>query len=277
MPRVLTAQQVRQYRDEGFLSPVDVMSEEEAIGYRMRFEEAERKYPDQACPENRNNAHLSFVCLDELAHHKVILDVVEDLIGENISFWASVLFIKEPSTPHYVSWHQDGTYMAMNSNEFVTPWLALSPSNLRTGCMSMIPGSHRDQIQEHRDTFAEDNILTRGQEVAEVDESLAVDLILKPGQMSLHHGQVIHGSRPNLSSQRRIGFAMQSYMPLDVRQTYGRNLWMHMRGERRTDADTEYQRRPKYDMDPVALADRSAASDNLDKILYKGAAQKGRY
>ena len=78
--------------------------------------------------------------------------------------------------------------------------------------MSMIPGSHRNSIVEHDDTFGKDNILTRGQVVKDVDESKAVDLIMRPGQMSLHHGEIVHGSQPNQSNQRRVGFALQSYM-----------------------------------------------------------------
>ena len=102
--------------------------------------------------KNRNNPHLVFNFLDELAFNKIVLDVVEDLIGPDIALWGSVLFIKEPQTSHFVSWHQDATYMGMTSNNFVTPWIALSPSNLDTGCMSMIPGSHLQHIKPHDDT-----------------------------------------------------------------------------------------------------------------------------
>ncbi len=66
-----------------------------------------------------------------------------------------------------------------------------------------------DQIP-HRDTFAQDNLLTRGQEImVEVDESGAVPLVLRPGEMSLHHVRLVHGSPPNPSGDRRIGFAIR--------------------------------------------------------------------
>ena len=276
MPKVLSNSQIEQYLEEGFLSPIDVMSEDEAISYRQRFEAAEAQYPEQANPHNRNNVHLSYLCLDELVHHPVILDVVEDLIGAHFSLWASVMFIKEPSTAHYVSWHQDATYMGLSKHNFVTPWLALSPSNRETGCMSMMPGSHRHHIRPHEDTFAEDNILTRGQVVRDVDESQAVDLILRPGQMSLHHAEIVHGSQANTSAERRIGFAMQSYVSPDVRQTIGDNYWLDIRGENTRENSTSLHR-PRFDLDPVAQADREAADANLSKILYHGAAQKRGY
>ena len=205
MPNTLSEQQVHDYHQQGFLSPIDVMSESEALGYKEQLEKAERDYSENINAENRNNAHLVFSFLDELAFHPVILGAVEDLIGPDFSLWGSVLFIKEPGTKHYVSWHQDATYMGFDSNQFVTPWIALSESNRQSGCMSMIPGSHKNDIRPHDDTFAEDNILTRGQVVKDVNDSTAVDLILRPGQMSLHHGAVVHGSQPNLGTERRIG------------------------------------------------------------------------
>jgi len=141
----------------------------------------------------------------------------------------------------------------------------------------MIPGSHKQHIVSHEDTYADDNILTRGQRVNDVDESRAEHLILKPGQMSIHHCETIHGSQPNQSSSRRIGFALQSFAQHDVRQTLGENQWMHARGNPRTDDDLIQLRRPKTDLDPLAAADRQAASDNYANILYHGAKQRRAY
>ena len=152
----------REYQEQGFLSPIDVMPEAEAVAIREQLEEAERLHPEHINAEHRNNPHLVFTFLDQLAFNQIVLDAVEDLIGPDFSLWGSVLFIKEPSSQHFVSWHQDATYMGMTSNNFVTPWIALSPSNKETGCMSMIPGSHKNNIVAHDDTFGKDNILTRG-------------------------------------------------------------------------------------------------------------------
>jgi hypothetical protein len=276
MPKFLNQNQVDQYYEEGFLSPIDVMSEDEALSYKNRLQDAEFTFPQALNAENRNNPHLAFKFLDELAHHPVVLDAVEDLIGSNISLWGSVLFIKEPTSPHFVSWHQDATYMGIEPHEFVTPWIALSPSNLESGCMSMIPGSHRKKIQKHEETFAKDNILTRGQSINGVDESLAVDLILRPGQMSLHHAEIIHGSQPNLSQQRRIGYALQAFMPPPARQTIGANYWLPIRGEDWHD-DSPRLTRPLADMDAGGVANRKLANENWANILYQGAEQKRAY
>lgn len=276
MPKILTQQQVEQYRQQGFLSPIDVMSEEEASRYAQQLQAAEVEYPQELNAENRNNSHLAFGFLDQLAYHPVILDAVEDLIGPDFALWGSVLFIKEPETRHYVSWHQDATYVGISPHDYVTPWLALTPSDRETGCMSMIPGSHRDDIQPHLETFHDDNILTRGQAIQEVDESVAVDLILRPGQMSLHHCRVIHGSQPNRSKQRRVGFALQGYVPAGGRQYLGANYWLPIRGNF-MQADFIELERPASDMDPQALGERRKANQNWADILYQGAGRKRAY
>jgi len=116
MPKILTEEQIANYHEHGFLSPIDVFSEAQALAYKEQLEAAERDHPEHIHAENRNNTHLSFKFLDEIAHHPVVLDVVEDLLGEHFSLWATVLFIKEPSTPHFVSWHQDATYMGLDKH-----------------------------------------------------------------------------------------------------------------------------------------------------------------
>ena len=277
MPRVLTKLQIEQYHDQGFICPIRVISEQEALSIKDELEQVEKEFPEEINSESRNNLHLSFAFLDALAHNKIIVDAIEDLIGPDISLWASVMFIKEPSSKQYVSWHQDATYMGLDSLDFPTPWIALSPSNIETGCMTMIAGSHKTKIQNHEDTFAENNILTRGQVIQDVDESKAVDLTLQPGEMSIHHGAVIHGSQPNNSNQRRIGFSLQSYMPNNVKQIVGRNLWTHVRGQKRQDDDGMLLDRPRFNMDPNTVAQRKIANENLSEILYKGAKEKRNY
>ena len=277
MGKVLSEAQIKAYQEQGFISAIDVMSEDEALSYAQRLQAAETHYPTDLSGVNRNNGHLCFTFLDELAYHPRVLDAVEDLLGPHFSLWGSVLFIKEPKSSHFVSWHQDATYMGITPRHFVTPWIALTHSNRHTGCMSMIPGSHHKDIQPHQDTYGADNILTRGQEVTNVDASLAVDLILKPGQMSLHHAMTIHGSQPNQSQdKRRIGFALQSFMPAGARQTIGHNNWSPARGNC-TQEGHHYLARPKHDMDTPGITARDKSNQNFSDILYHGAKTKRDY
>ena len=167
--------------------------------------------------------------------------------------------------------------MGMSSNEFATPWLALTPSNRESGCMSMIPGSHKNQIYEHVDTYGEENILTRGQEVVGVNPADAIDVVLRPGQMSIHHGQIVHASQANCSAHRRIGFAMQSYMPPHIMQVIGKNYWLDIQGKNARGPNSVSLNRPIGDASPESVALREEVDANLASILYKDAAEQRRY
>ncbi len=276
MTKILSKEQIRQYHEEGFVSPVDVMSEDEAAGYLTRLEQAEANYPAELNAENRNNLHLVFKCFDELAHHPVVLGAVEDLLGPDFSLWGSVLFAKEPQTQHFVSWHQDATYMGLEPIDFLTPWIALSPSNKINGCMTMLPRTHRNGVRKHDETFAEENILTRGQNIPNLDLTTGVDLILRPGQMSIHHALTIHGSQPNHSDLRRVGFAMQSFVGPDGRQTIGDNYWLPASGECQHPGEITLSR-PRKDMDAAAVEQRRLVNENWANILYHGAEQVRAY
>ena len=132
--------------------------------------------------------------------------------------WGANFFLKEPRSDAYVSWHQDATYWGLEPADIVTAWVAFTPSTVESGCMRVVPGTHQLAIVEHRETWEADNLLSRGQEIAvEVDVEKVVDVVLAPGEMSLHHVKIAHNSEPNRSAQRRIGFAIR-YVAAHVKQ-----------------------------------------------------------
>ena len=276
MPKRLTPAQVDRYHAEGFCFPVDVMTRHDAERLRGRLEEAEARYPEALGATSRNNAHIAFTFMDEIIHHPALLDAVEDLIGPDILCWGTVLFIKEPDTPGYVSWHQDLNYTPIEPHDGVTAWLALSPSNRVSGCMQMLPGTHREGVREQIDTFHADNILTRGQTIQGLDTSRAVDLLLEPGQISLHHGRTIHSSQPNRSPDRRIGVAIQQFVPPHVRERDGRGYALLVRG-RDSYRHFESLPRPRRDMAPQDAARRDAVNAHWADFLYRGARQRRAY
>jgi ectoine hydroxylase-related dioxygenase (phytanoyl-CoA dioxygenase family) len=151
----------------------------------------------------------------------------------------------------------------------MTAWVALSPANLQNGCMKFVPGSQtRDHLQ-HVDTFHKDNLLSRGQEIAvKVDSEKTVDCILDPGEMSLHHVKLVHGSEPNRSNDRRIGLAIR-YIPTDVRQLKVRDSATLVRGVDRH-GNFDHEPRPKRDLDERSLAAHADAVGRQVKALYSG-------
>ena len=269
MGKCLSDRQVEKFHNDGFLSPINVFSINEASELKDKLEDAEKIWPEAFSASARNNAHLNFEFLDSIVHNKNLLDAVEDILGPNILAYASTLFIKEPRDPGFVSWHQDGKYMGLSENIGITAWVALSEANGESGCMSMIPGSH-EKMLAHKDTFGKDNILTRGQEVQNVDAGKAVETPLRPGQASFHCPTVIHGSQPNRSEHRRIGFAIQTYIPTNVKSIHGRASAQLVRGID-TFGHFDLLQRPKSDMEEAQVTTRDRVNKEYADILYLGA------
>jgi hypothetical protein len=269
MPKLLSDEQIAQYDEQGFLAPIRVMEEGEALALRRKLETVEAEMGGPLRGDLRHKTHLLFPFLAELVRHPKILDAIEDALGPDILCWSSNFFIKEAADPAFVSWHQDSTYWGLSAPDVATAWVALTPSNEANGAMAVVPGSHKLDQMPHRDTFHRHNLLTRGQEIAvEVDESKAVPLNLRPGEMSLHHVRLVHGSSPNPSLDRRIGFAIR-YIPTHLRQLEGEDSATLVRGADRFH-HFEHEPRPKIDMDPQLLElHREIAARNA-KILYRG-------
>lgn len=273
MGKVLTESEIAGYRQNGYHFPIRVLAPETAREYRQRLEAWEAA--NGPCRGvYRHKPHLLFTWLQELIRTPAILDAVEDVIGPNILCWSSSFFIKDPHTEDYVSWHQDATYWGLSGPDVVTAWVALTESSPRNGHMRVIPGSHRAQVP-HLDTFAEHNLLSRGQEIAvEVDEAEAVDIVLAPGEMSLHHVLIFHASGPNRSDDRRIGFAIR-YIPTHIRQVVGARDYATLVRGVDTYGHFDLEPRPARDWDPVLVALHREISDRQAKVLFRGTHKTG--
>jgi ectoine hydroxylase-related dioxygenase (phytanoyl-CoA dioxygenase family) len=273
MTKLLTEEAVARYRRDGYHFPIEVLSEAETRALRDRLEAYERSSGGPISGDMRHKPHLYLTFLNDLIHHPRILDAVEDVLGPNLLCWSTSFFIKEASDAGFVSWHQDATYWGLSSPDVMTVWVAFTPANLLNGCMMFMPGSHTQQL-EHVDTFDKHNLLSRGQEIAvKVDESRGVAVELKPGQASLHHVLLAHGSAPNKSNDRRIGFAIR-YIPTHVKQAVGtRDSATLVRG-----VDTfhhfEHEPRPTADCTAEALAAHAAIVGRQVQVLYRGTGQE---
>ena len=269
MPKILTQQQIDKFWRDGCIFPIRVMSEIDALGIRDRLEAFERDSGGPLKGDLRHKSHLLFSWLADLVREKNIVDAIEDLYGPNLLCWTTNFFIKEARNPAFVSWHQDSTYWGLDKPDVVTAWIALTPSNKSNGAMGFIPGTHTAEQIPHRDTFAKNNLLTRGQEVAvAVDEKQAVTIELAPGEMSLHHVRLVHGSPPNPSDDRRIGFAIR-YIPTTVAQIAGDDSATLVRG---VDEHHHFapEPRPAKDMDPAFVALHKEITGRNAQILYRG-------
>lgn len=269
MGKLLSGEAIAAYHRNGYHFPERALSEEEAAACRAELERHEAAAGGTLEGRYRTKPHLLYTFLADLIRHPRILDAVEDIIGPNILAWNANFFTKEARNADFVSWHQDATYWGLSSAEVVTAWIAFTPSDHASGAMAVMPGTHTQQF-EHKDTFAEHNLLSRGQEVqVEVDPAQAVELTLRPGEFSLHHVLLVHGSGPNTSDDRRIGYAVR-YIPTHLRQVAGeQDSATLVRGE---DAygHFELEPRPPADLDPDMVALHARVTDRSARILYRG-------
>ena len=272
----LTSKQLKDYNDHGYVSPIDVLTSEEANEIRREIEKIENKWPNELDGLGRNYVHMISPIFDKVCHNSKILDAVESIIGKDILVGGTTLFIKDPDNKGFVSWHQDAKYIGFEPHNWVTAWLAVTDANEENGCMRMWSGTHKKKIREHKDTFNESNLLTRGQAVQNVPLKDTVPNELKAGQLSLHHPMIVHGSTPNRSNKRRIGFVIQSYIGANVDQVIGKVYVQQARG---TDAFKyhEHTKRPVELMSKKDVALRKKANEELSKIFYTGAKEKGKY
>jgi non-heme Fe2+,alpha-ketoglutarate-dependent halogenase len=163
------------YEAEGYVFPLEVMSSRRAAGYRAMFESVEAVYEGDDLATRLLSGCDSIVLpfVDEIMRLPSVLEPVKAVLGDDLLVMGANFFVKEPATPSFVSWHQDLTYWAFEDASEVTAWVALTPAMRENGCMRFIPGSHRHEIVDQR---------------VEVNEADAVDVLLQPGEMSLHHG-----------------------------------------------------------------------------------------
>ena len=267
----LSDNEVATYRERGILYPLRALSATEAGAARMRYQ----AHADLIKGRNNQKPHLLFTWLDAIVRDARVLDAVESVLGPNLLCWGSQFFAKPAGDAAYVTWHQDATYWGLSSPDVATAWIALTPSTRESGCMQVVPGTHHAQVP-HEDRFDDANLLSRGQEVAvQVDRGAVVDVELQPGEMSLHHVLLFHGSEPNRSAHPRIGFAVR-YVPTHVRQLSPiPDSALLVRGQD-DHGHFEAERSPEADLHPDAVARHGAIIDRQLRILYAGAQARGK-
>lgn len=271
MTKVLSAAEVAAYHERGIHFPIRALPAREADELATRFTAS----PEPIKGRINQKPHLLFPWLYDLVCDPRIVDPVADVLGGEVWCWGSQFFAKGPGDPAYTSWHQDGTYWGLSSPDVVTAWVALTPSTRQSGCMQVVPGTHHEQVP-HEDKFDAQNMLSRGQEIAvTVDPATVIDVELAPGEMSLHHVLLFHGSESNRASHPRIGFAIR-YVATHVHQRSPvRESATLVRG---TDAygHFEPEEPPEADMHPDAVARHKEIIDRQLRILYEGAQQRGK-
>ena len=216
------------YEQDGIVFPIPVLSVDEVSQYRGALDSvAARCGPGSL--KRFDNLHLFFPWAYRLATQGALLDAVESFLGPDLVIDGTLVFYKPPHDGSYASWHQDSVYSGWHLTPSISAWIALTSSNRNNGCMRAVPGSHKLGLLEHDNVQNDPNLLNRRGERIRMDvkDSDAIDVVLRPGEMSLHHTNIVHGSNPNTSDGPRIGFIVRF---VTNRTTNHDRLVMHARG-----------------------------------------------
>ena len=264
--RGLEIAQRERFARDGFLFPFRVLDREAAEAARTRVLSLLNEHAED--PEFDDylgyKANLVFRWVDDIVHEPRLLDPVEDLLGPGLLLWSCSLLIKPPRSRGRYTWHQDATYWGLEPPSAVSAWLALGDVVPENGGLRCLPGLHARGQLPHVNTFAEDVMLPRGQEIRDLDEDTlaqAVDMRLQSGEASFHHVFTPHASGPNRSDDYRIGL-QTVFIPASVRHRDGRESAMLMRG-RDDFGHFESEPRPRADLDDAARAAHRAAMTRM--------------
>ena len=261
-PSRLSPAQVTDFWAEGYLTPLPGIEPERAAECAARLGSIDptrlaaldAAWGGRHHEPWRTQTHVLFTWSDAIIHHPVILDTVEDLLGPNLLVANADLFVKEPYSPSFVSFHQDSYYWHIEPDDMISVWVALSTTTLENGCMRYAPRSHLAGKRRHEETFAEDNALSRGQVVRLGEDADSVEVVLEPGQIAIHHCLLAHASGPNRTGERRLGLTIR-YMRPEVRVVDGPPMAATLvRGEDRFGHFAPGAPRPSNDLDDAAIA-----------------------
>jgi non-haem Fe2+, alpha-ketoglutarate-dependent halogenase len=262
--KALSQGQVDSYRYNGFLFPVPALTPDEVatcLAGLQRLELALGSPVAEADVKWRSHAYAHSPWFNTLIRHKRILDAIEDVIGPNILVWTSTFFIKEPHSPTFAAWHQDGTYFGLEPKEQVCAWVALTDASEQAGCMEQLSSRGAPRQYNHAALGLANSINRAGQTIMEAfDQSNPVAMALRAGEFSLHHELAVHRSAPNHASHRRVGIGL-NYIPTHVRvDSPVRCKAMLVRGEDRY-GHFDLIDPPSAERDAAALAVHQQVSD----------------
>ena len=227
-PKTLPTEMLDRYERDGIVFPVPVLSPSEVERYRDALESI-AEFCGEGSLKRFDNLHLYFPWAYRLATNEALLDAVETILGPDLVIDGTLVFYKPPHDASYASWHQDSVYSGWHLTPSISAWIALTKSERENGCMRAVPRSHKLGLLDHDNVQDDPNLLNRRGERIRMDvrESDAVDVVLRPGEMSLHHTNIVHGSNPNGSGGPRIGFIVRF---VTNRTTNRDRLVVHARG-----------------------------------------------
>lgn len=215
---LLTEAQVGAYVDaggfvlEGAFSPVEVAEVVAAIDPLEAQSEAQLRQAEGAkfgiarADEIVFAPHLvaRSATLKAFSRHRVLCQLVTELIGPDVRLYWDQLVYKKPHTPAEFPWHQDNGYTFVEPQQYLTCWVALTDATIENGCPWIAPGVHRQGTLVHRWTDFGFQCLT--------DPPAAQALEVRAGSIAVFSSLTPHRTGPNMTNDVRKSYILQ-YAP----------------------------------------------------------------
>ena len=163
----------------------------------------------------------------------------------NIGMFSTHYFNKLPG-PNGIAtlWHADGLYWPLEPMEVLTLWVAVDRSDRENGCLRVVKGTHIGNHTLKPDLSIKNTLGQSTHTDEEIEREKVVDLELNPGDVSIHHANIVHGSEANKSNRRRCGLTIR-YISTRTKCTEPTQPVMLMRGKP-VPGINEYHSWPKY-------------------------------
>src|SRR5215471_856697 len=226
---ILSEKQLAHYEEFGFIHSIPILTAAEIAYYRAEAEKTCREIGPNVT--RLDNVHFFFRWAWDLSTHRRLLNSLQQILGPNIVLKSTRIFYKHPQSDSYVGWHQDGITERLNDGRAPAVWLGLTRATVANGCLRVVPKSHRLGLLEHIARPIQDNLdeqshrykrlRSRSREtemsgkvtMLPAEAPVAFDLVMRPGEMSIHHPGILHGSNANRSTEPRIGLSASYSSP----------------------------------------------------------------
>jgi len=218
----ITDKELQSYKENGFLLKKGIVSSEDIENIMTEIDDIHNRMAENPTPgigiswevyeddpdhppliKQLMHSELVSPTLNRLLRSDAVLDVLEAMMGPDISLFHSKLLPKAGGDGTAIPWHQDYAYWKNDSNKpvMINCQLAINEATLEKGCIQFIPGSHNWGLQEHERKHQTFGVFLPGH-YQEREDAVAVEM--EAGDAVFFNALVIHGSAPNVSKKDRL-------------------------------------------------------------------------
>lgn len=223
--KIFTTDEQSQHTDDYFLESGDKIRcffEEEALN---KYQEllVDKQLAVNKIGHAMHDLHPDF---ERFSYQKSLLEIVKALGLLEPTVAQSQYIFKQPNIGAKVNPHTDSTFIHTKPLSCLGAWVALEDASEQNGCLCAIPGSHLLPLQQR---FVRDKtnkgtefVPTKEEKVTWKIEEM-IPLEVKKGSLVLLHGQVVHASYANRSSNSRHAYILHL---VDLSSEWSKDNWL---------------------------------------------------